>query len=140
MFSQILVTLINEDSKIHVDLMEKLDTASLAVFKVILTEYGFWNLDYFRYFIPPFCVSQELKNIHVLALQCVSAFYPLLLIVLVLNYMGTTSDQLSGYGNHFTDVVLMLEEGGTPKEQKLLSLLHFFCWLTVSFCLCHCIC
>ena len=24
--------------------------------------------------------------------------------MLVLNYMGTTSDQLSGYGNHFTDV------------------------------------
>jgi len=82
MFSQILVTLINEDSKIHVVLMEKLDTTSLAVFKVILTGYGFWNLDYFRYFIPPFCVSQDLKNIHVLALQYVSAFYPLPLIVL----------------------------------------------------------
>ena len=63
-------------------LMEELDTTSLAVFKVILTGYGFWNLDYFRYFIPPFCVSQDLKNIHVLALQYVSAFYPLLLIVL----------------------------------------------------------
>ena len=32
------------------------------------------------YLIPPFCVSQDLKNIHVLALQYVSAFYPLLLI------------------------------------------------------------
>ena len=29
-----------------------------------------------------FCVSQDLKNIHVLALQYVSAFYPLLLITL----------------------------------------------------------
>jgi len=52
------------------------------VFKVILTEYGFWNLDFFGLLIPPFCVSQELKNIHVLALQYVSAFYPLLLIAL----------------------------------------------------------
>ena len=82
LFSQILVAPINEDPKIHMVLMEKLDTTSLAVFKVILTGYGFWNLDYFRYFIPPFCVSQDLKNIHVLALQYVSAFYPLLLIVL----------------------------------------------------------
>jgi len=35
--------------------------------------------------------------------------------------------------------VLMLEEGGTQKHRLLMSLLHFFCWLTVSFCLCHCI-
>jgi len=41
---------------------------------------GTWT--FFRYFIPPFCVSQNLKNIHVLALQYVSAFYPLLLIAL----------------------------------------------------------
>jgi len=82
MISQILVTLINEDSRMHGVLMEKLDTTTLAVFKVILTGYGFWNLDYFRYLIPPFCVSQGLKNMHVLALQYVSAFYPLLLIAL----------------------------------------------------------
>ena len=116
MFSQLLVNLQNHDPGFLGALMSQLDKTSSAVFKVILTGYGFWNLDYFRYLIPPFCVSQELKNIHVLALQYVSAFYPLLLIALtytlVLNYMDTTSDQLSGFGNHFTDVVLMLEGRG----------------------------
>jgi len=63
-------------------LMSELDAISYAVFKVILAGYGFWNLDYFRFLIPPFCVSQGLKNVHVLALQYVSAFYPLLLIAL----------------------------------------------------------
>ena len=83
---------------------------------------------------------------HVLALQYVSAFYSLLLIalsyiiMLVLNYMGTTSDQLSGYGNHFTDVVLMLESSGIQKHRLLMSLPHFFFCLTLSFCLCHHIC
>jgi len=62
--------------------MSQLVKTSCVMFKVILTGYGFWNLDYFRYLIPPFCVSQDLKNFHVLALQYVSAFYPLLLIVL----------------------------------------------------------
>ena len=62
--------------------MAELSTTSRAVLKVILTCYGIWNLDFFRYLIPPFCVSQSLKNIHVLALQYVSAFYPLLLIAL----------------------------------------------------------
>ena len=52
--------------------MAELNTTSCALLKVILTGYGFWNLDFFRCFIPPFCVSQGLKNIHVLTLQCVS--------------------------------------------------------------------
>ena len=62
--------------------MSELDAISYAVFKVILAGYGFWNLDYFHFLIAPFCVSQGLKNVHVLALQYVSTFYPLLLIAL----------------------------------------------------------
>jgi len=76
MFSQLVVIVLNKA------LMAELDKTSLGVFKVILTGYRFWNLDFFHYLIPPFCVSQGLKNIHELALQYVSAFYPLLLIAL----------------------------------------------------------
>ena len=83
MFSQLTVNRINEgQGLIRSTLKAGLDRTSRAVFKVILTGYGFWNLDYFHYLIPPFCVSRSLKNIHVLALQYVSAFYPLLLIAL----------------------------------------------------------
>ena len=57
--------------------------------------------------------------------------------MLVLNYMGTTSDQLSGYGDHFIDVVSMLDGGGTQKHPLLMSLLHFFFCPTLNFCLCH---
>ena len=82
MFSQFMVISLEKSPEFQGALMAKLSTTSRAVFKVILTGYGFWNLDFFRYLIPPFCVSQGLKNIHVLALQYVSAFYPLLLIAL----------------------------------------------------------
>ena len=44
--------------------------------------YGFWNLDIFRSVIPPFCVSETITNTHVLALQYISAFYPLFLIAI----------------------------------------------------------
>ena len=44
--------------------------------------YGFWNLDIFRSVIPPFCVSEKITNTHALALQYISAFYPLLLIAI----------------------------------------------------------
>ena len=44
--------------------------------------HGIWNLDFFRYIVPPFCVSLNLKSIHILFLGYVSAVYPLLLIAL----------------------------------------------------------
>ena len=42
---------------------------------------GFWNLDFFRYILPPFCVSNRLTSIHVLTLDYIVAVYPLVLIV-----------------------------------------------------------
>ena len=48
---------------------------------VLSTLLGFWNLDFFRYIIPSFCVSDQLTPIQVVALEYVVALYPLLLIV-----------------------------------------------------------
>ena len=47
---------------------------------VLTTFYGFWNLDFFRYILPPLCLSPKLKLIHITVLYYVSAFYPLCLI------------------------------------------------------------
>ena len=69
MLSQLLVIFLNHDPRFHEALISQLDKTSHTILKVTFTGYGFLNLDYFRYFIPPFCVSQDLKNIHVLALQ-----------------------------------------------------------------------
>ena len=48
---------------------------------MLVTFYGIWNLDFFRYLIPPFCVNNQLTTIHVMALEYVVAFYPLLLTI-----------------------------------------------------------
>ena len=48
----------------------------------VITFYGFWNLNFFRFVFPTFCVSNTLSQIHVLALDYIPALYPLLLIVL----------------------------------------------------------
>ena len=53
------------------------------ILRVLYTIYGIWNLDFFRYFIPPFCVSDQIRPLHVIALEYVVAFYPLLLTVMV---------------------------------------------------------
>ena len=52
--------------------------------KILTMLHGIWNLDFFRYILPPFCVSPLLKNIHVLFLGYISAAYPLLLIIFTL--------------------------------------------------------
>ena len=49
---------------------------------VLITFYGVWNLDFFRYIIPPFCVSPHIKPIHITFFYYISAFYPLCLIII----------------------------------------------------------
>ena len=46
------------------------------------TIYGIWNLDFFRYFIPSFCATDQISPLHVIALEYTVAFYPLLLTVI----------------------------------------------------------
>ena len=54
----------------------------MTLIKILLTLHGIWNLDFFHYILPPFCVSPNLKFIHVLLLKYISALYPVLLIAL----------------------------------------------------------
>ena len=59
-----------------------LDGISKLWIKLLKQCYEFWNLDIFRSVIPPFCVSETITNTHALALQYISAFYPLFLIAI----------------------------------------------------------
>ena len=43
---------------------------------------GFWNLDMFRFIIPPFCISDRLTNLHVLTMEYLVALFPLFLTAL----------------------------------------------------------
>ena len=49
---------------------------------ILISFYGIWNLDFFRFIIPPFCVSSHIKPTHVNFLYFISAFYPLCLIAM----------------------------------------------------------
>ena len=49
--------------------------------KILLTIYGMFNLDFFHYVLPPFCISSHLRPIHVFSLGYISAFYPFILIL-----------------------------------------------------------
>ena len=51
----------------------------------ILTLVSFWNLDFFRHVVPPFCISSRLTDLYVLFLDFISALYPLFLVVITLS-------------------------------------------------------
>ena len=53
-----------------------------VLLKVMLAFCGFWNLDFFRPIIHPFCISPNMKSLHAFALEYIEAFYPLTLIVI----------------------------------------------------------
>ncbi len=55
-------------------------------FSIVSIVINIWNLDIFRYVIPPFCVSTKLNDLHILLLEYTSALYPLFLVVIT--YVG----------------------------------------------------
>ena len=50
---------------------------------IITALYGIWNLDIIRYIMPPLCFTQQPKTLHILALDYITATYPLLLLMVV---------------------------------------------------------
>ena len=51
--------------------------------QVMLTLYGFWNMDFFRLVVPHFCVSEQLSTLGVVSLGYISAVYRLLLTLVL---------------------------------------------------------
>ena len=68
---------------IHVPLQMRLKgMKSLSVIvQIVCVLCGIWNLDFFRYLIPPFCVSSHLSKIEALNLEYIHIMYPFLLIL-----------------------------------------------------------
>ena len=85
LYSQLVIItydLITEGQYLEVADMILTVDANSKLFKIVLTVYDIWNLHFFRYLIPPFCVSSRLKPIHVAFMSYISVFYPLCLIVM----------------------------------------------------------
>ena len=49
---------------------------------ILLLLCGIWNLDFFRYIVPPFCVSSKFQLTHVELLGYISVIYPIFLMFL----------------------------------------------------------
>ena len=49
---------------------------------ILIALYGMWNLDFFKYILPPFCLSSHLNQTHVALFGYISVVYPLCLIII----------------------------------------------------------
>lgn len=51
--------------------------------KLVLSFYGYWNLDFFPIILPDFCIATSLKGIHLIFLQYIVALFPLILTAII---------------------------------------------------------
>ena len=66
--------------KAYISNMESPSFSQLYTIKILISFYGFWNLDFFRVLLPPFCLHPNMSTLQVLALDYGIAVYPLFLI------------------------------------------------------------
>ena len=50
--------------------------------KFVVTLLGIWNLDFFQYTFPPFCIDKNYSTLRVLSFGYINAFYPLALLII----------------------------------------------------------
>ena len=82
-FHQVIVNAMLDSSQIHSQIMCIQNMILFPVVDIFLTLYSFWNLDFFRYLLPPVCVSPLMSNVHTLLFEYIIAFYPLILTLMV---------------------------------------------------------
>ena len=82
MYSQLLVFAFTVDIEAINVIRAEINGGIYTVLNIVIMMYGVWNLDFFRYIVPPFCVSSQFKIIHIVFLTYISAFYPLCLIAI----------------------------------------------------------
>ena len=85
MYSQLVVLLLSHPLDSSFEVMQTIEFTNEGhlrlVTRLILAFYGILNLDFMSNAVPPFCVSSNLSLYHRAILGYITAFYPLLLIV-----------------------------------------------------------
>ena len=51
--------------------------------RFVLTLFGVFNLDFFRFIIPPLCISPSMKSVHILLFDYILAVYPIIVTAVI---------------------------------------------------------
>ena len=81
LFSHVIQSTVQVRIFIHTTLLYSTTKSIRIVWQLVLFFCGIWSLDFFRVWVPPFCINESLTNIHAVLLEYISAFYPLVLVL-----------------------------------------------------------
>ena len=87
LFCQLYVFEVERDVYIFSYILSHVSTPLQVLSYISLTLSGVWILQFFRFVIPSFCISEQLTDIHIHMLRLVTSIYP---IVLVITQYGST--------------------------------------------------
>ena len=79
-FSHVVVNAMRGRIALYISLMYSTNRFTYVLLQTLMFLCGIWNLDFFRFAFPPFCVSEAIGNIHAVVLEYISALYPLVLV------------------------------------------------------------
>lgn len=81
-FCQYYVVLIQNDKEIYDSALAFLPSSIVTLTRISMTISAVWNLLFFRFVIPPFCISSNITGIHIHMMGFVTALLPLFLVFL----------------------------------------------------------
>ena len=82
-FCQSFVFAIRSQPQVYNSVLLFLPSPLVSLTRVSMTLSAAWNLLFFRFVAPPFCISSKLTGIHISMLGFVTALFPLGLIIIV---------------------------------------------------------
>ena len=82
LFCQSVINTLQYSRYLYSSLFHNLPQPLIAVGHISLVLSGVWNLEFFRFIIPPFCISEKMTLLHHQMLGFMSAFYPLAMVLI----------------------------------------------------------
>ena len=91
------------------------DRNVISSMQAVLTFHSIWNMDFLRLTYEPFCLHSNVSALQILALDYVTAVYPLLLIVLIyllVKLLLLLQELVNTFNSHFKGVLLGATHSG----------------------------
>ena len=79
LYSHSLLYIITRSHGFLVSIQNK-SGAPLLLVLIECVLYGIWNLNFIRYIVPPFCISEKLSGVHIHLLAYIFTLYPIFLV------------------------------------------------------------
>lgn len=79
-FAQITTTAITLDGDGTIRMDDAIPNANIAEDLLHVVPYGIWNLNFFRPYLPKFCLSPNITTLQLMSTGYITAFYPLVLV------------------------------------------------------------